>query len=253
MSLAGNAATSLRRDGPLVFAGHTFRSLSDRLMVAAAVKKLHRLGGGLGSGAAIDFAYDFAVGDVTIAPIQVRSEIEELLNRVEGDHPRTILEIGTANGGSLFLFTRAAHDQATIVSVDLPGGSFGGGYAASRVPLYAAFARAEQQVELIRADSHDPATRKHVERILEGRPVDFLFIDGDHALEGVRADFELYTPLVREGGLIAMHDIVPGSRDMVGGVPDFWRGVKERHEGEEIVADWNQGGSGIGVLRKQAR
>jgi predicted O-methyltransferase YrrM len=39
--------------------------------------------------------------------------------------------------------------------------------------------------------------------------LDFLFIDGDHTYEGVKQDFEMYTPLVRKGGLVAMHDIVP--------------------------------------------
>lgn len=37
--------------------------------------------------------------------------------------------------------------------------------------------------------------------------MDFLFIDGDHAYEGVKADFEMYSPLVRKGGLVALHDI----------------------------------------------
>jgi hypothetical protein len=33
-----------------------------------------------------------------------------------------------------------------------------------------------------------------------------LFIDGDHRYEGVRRDFEMYSPLVGAGGLIAFHD-----------------------------------------------
>jgi hypothetical protein len=30
--------------------------------------------------------------------------------------------------------------------------------------------------------------------------VDFLFIDGDHTYEGVKKDFEMYSPLVRREG-----------------------------------------------------
>ena len=44
-----------------------------------------------------------------------------------------------------------------------------------------------------------------------GKPLDFLFIDGDHAFKGVKSDFQLYSELVRPGGLIAFHDIIPGA------------------------------------------
>jgi predicted O-methyltransferase YrrM len=78
--------------------------------------------------------------------------------------------------------------------------------------------------------------------------VDFLFIDGDHTYEGVRRDFEMYSPLVREGGIIAFHDIVPGPPENVGGVPEFWNKIKTRYRHLEIVRDWGQGGFGIGVI-----
>jgi predicted O-methyltransferase YrrM len=39
-----------------------------------------------------------------------------------------------------------------------------------------------------------------------GQAIDFLFIDGDHAYEGVRKDWELYSPLLAEGALVAFHD-----------------------------------------------
>ena len=218
--LLGNLARL--RQSPLVVMGFALRELSDRLFVAAALRDLRRRGKDLDElEDAVDLVFNLQAGAVTIAPMQVRSEIGELLRRVQAEPPRTVLELGTANGGSLFLFTRVAAEDATIVSVDLPGGAFGGGYAASRRRLYASFARPGQRLELLRADSHDPRTRDEVERALGGRQADFLFIDGDHSLEGVRADFELYEPLVRDGGLVAFHDIVPGSRDLVGGVPGF--------------------------------
>ena len=43
---------------------------------------------------------------------------------------------------------------------------------------------------------------------LAGRPLDVLFIDGDHSYDGVASDFAAYGPLVRQGGLIGFHDIV---------------------------------------------
>jgi predicted O-methyltransferase YrrM len=42
----------------------------------------------------------------------------------------------------------------------------------------------------------------------------------DHA-KGVKMDFEKYSPLVKKGGIIAFHDIIPGSYEYVGGVLSF--------------------------------
>ena len=36
--------------------------------------------------------------------------------------------------------------------------------------------------------------------------IDFLFIDGDHSIEGCRSDFEMYSPKISSGGFIAFHD-----------------------------------------------
>ena len=61
----------------------------------------------------------------------------------------------------------------------------------------------------MRANSHNLDTLNKVKRILADRPIDLLFIDGDHTYVGVKMDFEMYRPLVRKGGIIAFHDIVP--------------------------------------------
>ncbi len=162
--------------------------------------------------------------------------------------PRVVLEIGTAGGGTLFLFTRVADTEAKIISIDLPGGPFGGGYPKWKTSLYKSFARRGQRIYLLRRDSHDPRTLEGVKKILGGEKVDFLFIDGDHTYEGVKKDFEMYSPLVRRGGIIAFHDIVPGLPENVGSVPEFWNQIKAKHKHLEIVEDCNQGGFGIGVL-----
>ncbi|MBU6402677.1 MAG: class I SAM-dependent methyltransferase [Verrucomicrobia bacterium] len=187
---------------------------------------------------------------IRIAPLQVPSEIIPLLGLLARDPPKTVLEIGTAKGGSLFLFSRVAAEDATLISLDLPHGPFGGGYAAWRGRFYRSFARARQQIESVRADSHARTTRDRVRNLLRGAPIDFLFIDGDHRYEGVRADFEDYSPLVRDGGWVGFHDIVPGPERGVGGVPRFWAELKPTGRVEEFVADWGQQAAGIGVWRK---
>jgi len=183
-----------------------------------------------------------------ISPIQVKEEITEFLKILARYKPKRILEIGTAGGGTLFLFVRISSPNALIISIDLPGGRFGGGYSEWRVSLYKSFAIHYQKIHLIRGDSHAPSTLRMVEKILEGRKLDFLFIDGDHTYDGVTTDFRMYGSLVGRGGITAFHDIVPGPPENVGGVPRFWNEIKHEFKHTEIVKNWKQRGAGIGVI-----
>lgn len=42
------------------------------------------------------------------------------------------------------------------------------------------------------------------------RPVEFLWIDGDHSYDGAKLDFDFYSPFVVEDGIIAFHDSAQG-------------------------------------------
>jgi len=52
-------------------------------------------------------------------PSQIREEIKNLLLILDKVKPKVILEIGTAEGGTLFLFSNIAHEEAILISVDL--------------------------------------------------------------------------------------------------------------------------------------
>ena len=78
--------------------------------------------------------------------------------------------------------------------------------------------------------------------------MDFLFIDGDHTYEGVKADFNMYSELVRPGGLIVFHDICRHAAGMNCEVDRFWQEVKNERRTREFVHDTNQGTCGIGVI-----
>lgn len=193
----------------------------------------------------MDVVYAFSYLKLTLGPSQIATELAAFLELVEELRPHTVLEIGTGLGGTTVLLTAAAAPDAVVLSVDLPRGP-------ARGPLLAAAARGAQRVHCLRADSHDPGTRDAVRTILRGREVDVLFIDGDHTSTGVRQDLELYSALVRPGGWIALHDIVPGPPESVGGVPGLWSELKAGPETREFVADWEQGGLGIGAFRTPA-
>lgn len=185
-----------------------------------------------------------------IEPRQNPLEIERLYQRVCELSPRSILEIGTARGGTLYLWMQAATDDAVVVSVDLPGGDFGGAYPECRAPFYQAFARPSQQLHLLRCDSHAPEAFVRVKALFKAKPVDFAFIDGDHTYEGVKADFRLYGPLVRPGGLIGFHDILqrPDQPDIQ--VDRFWKEIRGAYDTEEIIGPDSSGRKiGIGLIR----
>jgi predicted O-methyltransferase YrrM len=59
--------------------------------------------------------------------------------------------------------------------------------------------------------------------------IDLLFIDADHSYDAVKKDFELYAPLVSDGGLIVLHDVV-NPRWVDNGVAKFWQEINEEYE-----------------------
>src|SRR5439155_18420074 len=97
-----------------------------------------------------------------------------------------------------------------------------------------------QEVTLVRRDSHDVGTFSLTRKVLNNRQIDFLFIDGDHSYQGVKSDFSTYSPLVAEGGMIALHDIVPCLHFHVDDVTRFWTELRDRYKSRAIVKDWNQ-------------
>ena len=50
-------------------------------------------------------------------------------------------------------------------------------------------------------------------------PLSFLFIDGGHGEEPAKADFNGWVPKVKEGGMLAIHDVFPNPND--GGRPPY--------------------------------
>jgi predicted O-methyltransferase YrrM len=182
-------------------------------------------------------------------------ELEPLVALVRERHPRTVVEIGSLNGGTLFAWCQVAHPEALIVSIDLPRGLFGGGYSRRDARRFRKYALPGQVLHTLRRDSHDPKTIRRVEGLLDDRSIDFLLIDGDHAYDGVKRDWQLYEPLVAEGGLIAFHDILEHEAQPLCEVDQLWRELAPLHETVEFSDPEDDRGygqwGGIGVIFKQ--
>ena len=162
------------------------------------------------------------------------------------------MEIGTAKGGVFYTLCQSALPKAKVISMDLPGGEFGGGYSAEDAVRYKAFGREGQKLCFIRKDSHGKESLNDAKKFLGDDKLDLLFIDGDHTYEGVKKDFEMYSPLVRVGGLIAFHDICfhPHFPDCK--VDKFWKEIKVNYEHWEYIDPQDDTWGGIGVIRNKA-
>ena len=153
------------------------------------------------------------------------------------------VEIGVYEGSSALVLVGSLPQSAVLHLVDpfvdsrgLAAGWRGTAWATQRVVGRAARARG------------GPTVRWHVERSQDlGRrwsePVDLVFIDGDHAEQSCRADWELFSPWVRPGGVVLFHDArqgKPGGEGLPGegGVPGPTTVVDELFRGDDAIAGW---------------
>ncbi len=122
--------------------------------------------------------------------------------------PGVIVEIGSFKGKSTIGVASIAqaynlgpvvsidpHNQPSQTDPDLPasGTSFDDFQSAI------AAAGLQHQVEAHRAPSR-------VAAVGWNRPIRLLWIDGDHTYQGAKLDFDLFTPFLVEGAIVAFHD-----------------------------------------------
>lgn len=149
------------------------------------------------------------------------------------------MEIGTLWGGTLFAHSAATAPHGHLIAVD----AFPHESAEAMTSRYQLLARPTQRVTCVWRDSHASETAAEVASALAGEPLDLLFLDGDHSLEGATRDYEQYGPMVRSGGVIAFHDIASPRGD---GVRALWRSLRDRHETVEFV-DRRHAPHGLGI------
>ena len=156
-------------------------------------------------------------------------------------NPKNILEIGVYGGGSFALWCYLASGK----KIGIDSGSIGG-------PIHQRvdnFKSRFGEVYILKGDSHDEAIKDQVVNILDGDKLDFLFIDGDHTLEGVKMDYEMYSPLVRSGGWIGFHDVTESEyhKQMnAGGSAEHWLALNYPRK---VHINWQDPGFGIGIIQ----
>lgn len=151
--------------------------------------------------------------------MQKVGELEKLLVELSRKPRAVIVEIGAGRGGTAWAWSKLSSVQV-VVSIDLPDGPWGGGQISEMVKYVGVNTYA--QYHYLPYNSQSEEAMKGLEGILRGREIDFLFIDGDHSYEGVKADYERYSPLVKVGGLVGFHDTAEHDPAQRCHVREFW-------------------------------
>ncbi len=197
----------------------------------------------------VDLSFSYNYHGLKITPFQVKSEITQLLKIVEALKPETVLEVGTAKGGTLFMFSRVIPDDAKIISLDMRIMPGEGLFVGWRPKFFKGFVKQTQNLDVLWCDSHEISSFEKVEKILDGRMVDFLFIDGDHTYAGAKKDFIMYSKLVRKGGIIGMHDVARHPPETNCDVYRFFNEIEKEYRAQKIIENPEQGWGGIGIIR----
>ena len=130
---------------------------------------------------------------------QNQHEFFDLLSRLQEKQVKTILEVGSSHGGSLVFYDHIVGEDGLVIGMEnAPEYAFSVIRQSGYTP--------KSNIKLLEMVSHLNSTLTAVKKSLNKRPLDFLFIDGDHSYEGAKQDYEMYMPLVKEGGLIGFHD-----------------------------------------------
>ncbi len=156
--------------------------------------------------------------------------------------PKTIVELGTHYGTSLWSFSQSVKDQkinTKISAVDTWKGENHAGYYGEEVfgmvnKIKDTYYK-EQKIYLIRK-TFDLAVSD-----FDDGSIDILHIDGLHTYEAVKHDFESWLPKVSKNGIIILHDTSVGERDF--GVYKLWGELKKKYSTIEFFQSF-----GLGVL-----
>lgn len=190
----------------------------------------------------LDTAYQYqGVGLYeSIEPMQHREELINLIQEVQKISPSTIMEIGTARGGTLYCWSRV-FETSKIISVDIS-------HIQPRTKIIERFDNSTN-IRCIEGHSQTDTVKSKISHTVgPNHSIDFLFIDGGHKYDEVKNDFELYKDLVSDGGIIALHDIVPRDDRPHYGVNKFWNELKDNYDTKEIITNGETGGIGVVYL-----
>lgn len=122
---------------------------------------------------------------------------------------KRLAEIGVWHGVTTRRLRNAMAPDATLFAIDpYPPGRLG--FSMQRIIAGGEVLGVSKGIVYLIRETGADAARK----LAGSAPFDFVFLDGDHSYEGLKADWAGWKPLLARGGVIALHD----SRS----TPDGW-------------------------------
>ena len=134
-------------------------------------------------------------------PVQCKIGLKWMIEKYRTLNPKVYLEIGAAHLATFRLFEQyLPKEDGLAIGIDTHPNTI-------QWNLYKTEDRC--RTELIHKSSIEPDVFEQVKTILNGRKIDWLTIDGWHWYDHVRPEWDYYTPLVRPGGIVMLHDCDP--------------------------------------------
>lgn len=150
-----------------------------------------------------------------IDKIETEQRIDELTwfaKELAKTKPTFGLEIGIYKGGTRYVWERICKE---LITIDI-------------CPDYR---------PTITGDARDLETVEKLKQFIGDRKFDFIFLDGDHMYEGVYKEFLFYSQFVKDGGIIAFHDIYILQHDCE--VPVLWERIKNHTFSDGTASERN--------------
>jgi predicted O-methyltransferase YrrM len=131
-----------------------------------------------------------------------------LYGLVRSQQPKVCVEIGSARGKSACFISRALEDnggEGKLYAIDPHTQTQWNDHES--VNSYDIMKQnleafgVSHRVEIVREYSGNAARNWN-------KPIDMLFIDGDHSYEGCKADWDLFSPHVSQFGVVIFHDTI---------------------------------------------
>jgi SAM-dependent methyltransferase len=169
--------------------------------------------------------------------LQIPSELEQALALHAKVKPRRVLEIGCWDGGTLREWLTAKPAPELVVAVSLE----------HRQPeIYPQWTHPKTNLVVGTGNSLSP---EMVEIMQTNAPYDWAFIDGEHDYDYVNHDVAVVLPLIREGGVMLLHDVTPDlANEVVGAAQVFAQLQDAGYQTDLYDSEPQPWSAGIGVV-----
>lgn len=198
---------------------------------------------------------------------QRRGEWTMLCDLYRRAHPKIVVEIGVAQGGTYAGWCFLGRPDALIIGIDRDVQDCrprAGDQVHPRICSHQinhmtldgggmhSLGRNNQRIIPINGWSHEESTISQLKTVLGGNKIDWLYHDASHSKEMFATDFQIYWPLIASGGVFAVHDIQESKAPNCDKSVE-WERIKKEEDYSmmmEFKGSRNEDSLGIGVLIK---